>query len=91
MNRIVEHDHMSDIDGNRGITAVFYELTPEDALEIESQIFEFIQSTGELPDTNFTVYLIDPISEETIEFTVNPFDYIPQSICIEYLANFTEE
>lgn len=91
MRRIVEYDHMADIDGNRGITAVFYELTAEDSPEIESQIFEFIQSTSELPDTNFTVYLIDPISEETIEFTINPFDFIPQSTCIEYLANSTEE
>ena len=76
---------MSDIDGNRGITAVFYELTAEDSPEIESQIIEYIEATGELPDESFTVHLIDPVSEEDIYMEVNPFEYISEVECQTYL------
>lgn len=86
MNRIVEYDHMSDIDGNRGITAVFYELTAEDAPEIESQIIEYIEATGELPDNSFTVHLIDPITEDDIYLEVDPFEYICEEECQTYIT-----
>ena len=86
MNRIVEHDHMSDIDGNRGITAVFYELTAEDSPEIEAQIIEYIEATGELPDNSFTVHLIDPITEDDIYLEVNPFEYICEEECQTYIT-----
>ena len=76
MRRIVEYDYMADIDGNRGITAVFYELTAEDAPEIKSQIIEYIESTGELPDDSFTVCLIDHVTEDDIYLEVDPFEYV---------------
>jgi hypothetical protein len=86
----MEH-YGDDIDGNRGIMMTSFELDSDDIPEIESQILEYIQSTGELPDSNFTVYLIDPISEDTIEFDINPFNYICKSVALEYLANQLED
>lgn len=76
MRRIVEYDYMADIDGNRGITAVFYELDDSDTPEIESQIIEYIEATGELPDESFTVHLIDPVTEDDIYLEVDPFEYV---------------
>jgi len=80
----------SDADGNRGVLIKWHELDKDDKPGIQSQIIEYIQSTGELPDNNFTVYLIDPHSEDTIEFNINPFDYICKSDALEYLANQLE-
>ena len=65
----------ADIDGNRGVPMTFYELDESDTPEIESQINEFIESTGELPTNPFTVHLIDPLTENDIEFEVDPFEY----------------
>ena len=76
---------MSDIDGNRGITAVFYELDDSDTPEIESQIIEYIEATGELPEELFTVHLIDPVSEEDIYLEVNPYEYICEEECQTYI------
>ena len=86
MRRIVEYDYMADIDGNRGITAVFYELTAEDSPEIKSQIIEYIESTGELPDNSFTIHLIDPVTEEDIYLEVNPYEYICEEECQTYIT-----
>ena len=85
MRRIVEYDYMSDIDGNRGITAVFYELDDSDTPEIDSQIIKYIESTGELPEELFTVHLIDPVSEEDIYLEINPFEYISKEECQTYI------
>ena len=86
MRRIVEYDYMSDIDGNRGITAVFYELDDSDTPEIDSQIIKYIESTGELPEELFTVHLIDPVSEEDIYLEINPFEYVCEEECQTYLT-----
>ena len=90
MHRYTER-YGDDIDGNRGIYITEYELDNDDTPEIESQILEFIQSSGELPDDNFTIYLIDPHSDDTIEFDINPFDYINRSAALEYLAGCLED
>ena len=86
MRRIVEYDYMSDIDGNRGITAVFYELAAEDSPEIKSQIIEYIEATGEFPDESFTIHLIDPVTEEDIYLEVNPYEYICEEECQTYIT-----
>lgn len=76
MYRVVDTDYGADADGNRGVTATFYELTAEDSPEIISQITEYIQATGELPANPFTVQLIDPVDEHDVTFEVNPTDYL---------------
>jgi len=91
MYSYTEHNWGCDADGNRGIDRTFYELDKDDVPEIESQIFEFIQASGELPDTDFSVYLIDPVNEETIQFGINPFEYVNKSACLEYLADYLKD
>ena len=78
MIRQVDNNYGADADGNRGITAIFYELDDSDEPEIISQIIEYIESTGELPDNYFTVRLIDPVSEDDVDFEINPVDYLSE-------------
>ena len=78
MIRQVDNNYGADADGNRGIPAIFYELDDSDTPEIISQIIEYIESTGELPDDNFTVRLIDPVSEDDVDFEINPADYLSE-------------
>jgi hypothetical protein len=78
MIRTVDEAYGTDADGNRGVTAISYELSDDDTPEIESQITEFIESTGELPEKPLIVRLIDPITAEDVEFEVDPFYYIPK-------------
>lgn len=91
MNRIVESEYDSDIDGNRGISAVFYELTSDDTPEIISQLIEFIQSSGELPDNPFTAQLIDPISEDDVSFELDPSDYLSKTDMLHILKEYNHD
>ncbi len=86
MIRTVDESYGADADGNRGITAISYELSDDDTPEIESQIREFIESSGELPENLFIVRLIDPISEEDVEFEIDPFYYIAKTECETYIT-----
>ena len=86
MHRTVDTDYGADADGNRGIIAIFYELTDDDKPEIISQIIEYIQATGELPANPFTIQLIDPIDEHDVSFDINPFDYLSNEQMTHILA-----
>ena len=86
MIRQVDNNYGADADGNRGISAIFYELDNSDAPEIISQIIEYIESTGELPDNHFTVRLIDPVSEDDVDFEINPTDYLSNEQISNILA-----
>ena len=86
MTRQVDNNYGADADGNRGISAIFYELDDSDTPEIISQIIEYIESTGELPDNPFTVRLIDPISEDDVDFEINPADYLSNEQMTNILA-----
>ena len=87
MIRQVESNYRADADGNRGTTAIFYELDDSDEPEIISQIIEYIESTGELPNNYFTVRLIDPISENDAEFEINPVDYLSEQEQLLYIKD----
>ena len=86
MIRQVDNNYGADADGNRGISAIFYELDDSDTPEIISQIIEYIESTGEFPDNQFTVRLIDPISEDDVDFEINPADYLSNEQISNILA-----
>ena len=90
MIRQVDNNYGADADGNRGTTAIFYELDDSDTPEIISQIIEYIESTGELPDNPFTVRLIDPVSEDDVDFEINPADYLSNEQMSNILANYEE-
>ena len=87
MIRQVDNNYGADADGNRGISAIFYELDNSDAPEIISQIIEYIESTGEFPDNPFTVRLIDPISEDDVDFEINPVDYLSEQEQLLYIKD----
>ena len=87
MTRQVESNYGADADGNRGTTAIFYELDNSDEPEIVSQIIEYIESTGELPDNPFTVRLIDPVSEDDVDFEINPADYLSEQEQLLYIKD----
>ena len=90
MIRQVDNNYGADADGNRGTSAIFYELDDSDTPEIISQIIEYIESTGELPDDNFTVRLIDPVSEDDVDFEINPADYLSNEQMSNILATCEE-
>lgn len=79
-----------DIDGNRGIYLVSYEIESCDTPTIIDQIHEFIEDTGEIPPNPFTVHLIDPISEEDVYLDIDPTDYINTQHMQNYLRQLEE-
>ena len=85
MHKVTDHFYGADADGNRGVPVSFYELDPSDSLEIVSQIIEFIEATSELPQTEFTVHLIDPITDDDISIDINPFDYMSSQQMLSYI------
>ena len=87
MIRQVDNSYGADADGNRGTPAIFYELDDSDEPEIISQIIEYIESTGELPDNPFTVRLIDPVSEDDVDFEINPTDYLSEQEQLLYIKD----
>ena len=87
MIRQVDNNYGADADGNRGIPAIFYELDDSDEPEIISQIIEYIESTGELPNNQFTVRLIDPVSEDDVDFEINPADYLSEQEQLLYIKD----
>lgn len=87
MTRQVESNYGADADGNRGTTVIFYELDDSDEPEIISQIIEYIESTGEFANNPFTVRLIDPISEDDVDFEINPVDYLSEQEQLLYIKD----
>ena len=79
-----------DIDGNRGIYLVSYEIESCDTPTIIDQIYEFIEETREIPPNPFTVHLMDPISEEDIYLDIDPTQYISTQHMQDYLRQLEE-
>ena len=78
MLRIVDNNYGEDLDGNRGVTQISYEIEASDEQEIKGQVQEYSSSLSEDedPDDTVDVVLIDPVSEEDIYFAVRVKDYI---------------
>ena len=87
MYKVTDQFYGADADGNRGTPVSFYELDPSDSLEIVSQIIEFIEASGELPQTEFTVHLIDPVTEDDVSMDINPFDYMSSQQMLEHIKD----
>ena len=78
------------IDGNRGIYLVSYEIESCDTPTIIDQIYEFIEETGEIPPNPFTVHPIDSISEEDVYLDIDPTQYINTQHMQDYLRQLEE-
>lgn len=87
MHKVTDQFYGADADGNRGTPVSFYELEDSDTPEIVSQIIEFIEASGELPQTEFTVHLIDPITEDDVSMDINPFDYMSSQQMLEHIKD----
>lgn len=85
MHKVTDRYYGADADGNRGTPVSFYELDDSDTPEIVDQIIEFIESTGELPQTEFTVHLIDPVTDEDVSLDINPFDYLTEQEMLNHI------
>lgn len=67
-----------DIDGNRGVRKLIYELTKDDEDEIKAQVQEYLSTLeeDEDPDPTLDIVLICPITEEDVYYTVRVADYV---------------
>lgn len=90
MYKFVEHCYGADSewDCNYTMPLVSYIIEPSDKEQIQRQILEAMDASGELPSDTFTISLIEPISEEQVELTINPFKYLTKEDCMNYLALF---
>lgn len=90
MCKFVEHCYGADSewDCNYTMPLVSYIIEPSDKEQIQRQILEAMDASGELPSDPFTISLIEPISEEQVELTINPFKYLTKEDCMNYLALF---
>lgn len=79
-----------DIDGNRGIYLVSYEIESCDTPTIIDQIHEFMEETREIPPNPFTVHLIDSMSEEDVYLDIDPTQYINTQHMQNYLQQLEE-
>ena len=67
----------ADIDGNRGQMIIQHEIEDSDYTEIHMQVLDQLKDLDpddEIPET-MEITLIDPISEEDIQFTIYTKDY----------------
>lgn len=79
-----------DIDGNRGIYLVSYEIESCDTPTIIDQIYEFIEETREIPPNPFTIHLMDSVSEENVYLDIDPTQYINTQHMQDYLQQLEE-
>ncbi len=78
MRRIVDTAYGADVDGNRGVTVVDYEIEAKDEPEIREQVQQYLDECSEDndPDDTLEVVLFDPVTDEEVYFTVRVKDYV---------------
>ncbi len=92
MYKFVEHCYGADaeLDCNYAMPLVSYIIEPSDKEQIQRQILEAMDASGELPSNPFTISLIEPVSEEQVDLEINPFNYLNEQDCTNYLTVFGE-
>ena len=88
MYKFIDSYYGADADGNRSMPLISYVIEPSDKEQIQRQILEAMDASGELPSDPFTISLIEPVSEEQVELSINPFEYITKEDCRNYLTLF---
>ena len=78
MRRIVDNHYGEDLDGNRGVTRISYEIEAEDEPQIKEQVQEYLDECGEDNDldSELEIVLFDPVTDEEVYFTVRVKDYV---------------
>ena len=88
MYKSIDSYYGADADGNRSMPLISYVIEPSDTEQIQRQILEAMDASGELPSNPFTISLIEPVSEEQVELIINPFEYLAKEDCMNYLTLF---
>ena len=88
MYKSIDSYYGADADGNRSMPLISYVIEPSDTEQIQRQIMQSMDDSGELPSNPFTISLIEPVSEEQVELSINPFEYITKEDCMNYLTLF---
>lgn len=86
MYKFIDSYYGADADGNRSMPLISYVIEPSDTEQIQRQIMQSMDYSGELPSNPFTVSLIEPISEEQVDLEINPFHYFNEQDCTSYLT-----
>ena len=90
MYKFIDYHYGADADGNRSMPLVSFIIEESDILQIQQQLMGAMDDSGELPYNPFTISLIEPVSEEQVELTINPFEYLSEQDCRNYLSVFEE-
>ena len=90
MYKFIDYHYGEDADGNRSMPLVSFIIEESDILQIQQQLMGAMGDSGELPSNPFTISLIEPVSEEQVELTINPFEYLSEQDCRNYLSVFEE-
>ena len=85
MYKFIDYYYGADADSNRSMPLINYVIEPSDTEQIQRQIIQSMDDSGELPTNPFTVSLIEPISEEQVDLEINPFNYLDEQDCTSYL------
>lgn len=88
MYKFIDSYYGADADGNRSMPLISYVIEPSDTEQIQRQIMEHMDDSGELPSNPFTISLIEPVSEEQVDLEINPFNYLDEQDCTSYLTVF---
>ena len=67
---------------------VNYIIEESDTEQIQRQILQAIEDSTDLPSNPLTISLIEPVSEEQVELSINPFNYLTEDDCRNYLSVF---
>ena len=73
--RCCYENYGEDIDGNRGMETLFYEIEENDREEIKEQIIEQSLEAGEVPD-KLIIFLYCYLIDDNIEVEVKTVDYL---------------
>ena len=90
MYKFIDSYYGADADGNRSMPLISFIIEESDILQIQQQLMGAMDDSGELPSNPFTILLIEPVSEEQVELTINPFEYLSEQDCRNYLSVFKE-
>ena len=78
----------SNYECNGMLERISYLIEESDTEQIQRKILRAIEDSTDLPSNPFTISLIEPVSEEQVELTINPFEYLSEHDCKAYLYLF---
>lgn len=78
----------SNYECNGMLERISYIIEESDTEQIQRQILQAIEDSTDLPSNPLTISFIEPVSEEQVELSINPFNYLTEDDCRNYLSVF---